>query len=67
MRRRSGELVGEIAAASNEKARGIQQVNKAVAEMDKVVQQNAASAGESASASKQMNAAAAKDQSKLSD
>jgi methyl-accepting chemotaxis protein len=49
-----GELVGEIAAASQEQAQGIDQVNKAVAEMDKVIQQNAASAEESASASREM-------------
>ncbi len=54
-----GELVAEIAAASNEQAEGISQVNSAVAEMDKVVQRNSASAEESASASEQMNAQAA--------
>jgi len=53
-----GELVGEIAAASNEQAQGIGQVNIAVTEMDKVVQQNAANAEESASASEEMNAQA---------
>jgi len=53
-----GELVGEIAAASKEQAEGIEQVNKAVIEMDKVVQQNAANAEESASASEEMNAQA---------
>ncbi len=53
-----GELVGEIAAASNEQAQGIDQVNTAVAEMDKVVQQNASSSEESASASEEMNAQA---------
>jgi methyl-accepting chemotaxis protein len=53
-----GELVGEIAAASNEQAEGIEQVNKSVAEMDKVTQQNAANAEESASASEEMNAQA---------
>jgi methyl-accepting chemotaxis protein len=53
-----GELVGEIAAASNEQAEGIEQVNKAVVEMDKVVQQNAANAEESASASEGMSAQA---------
>jgi methyl-accepting chemotaxis protein len=53
-----GELVSEIAAASNEQAQGIDQVNTAVAEMDKVVQQNAASAEESASASEEMSAQA---------
>jgi len=53
------ELVGEIAAASAEQAQGIDQVNKAIAEMDKVTQQNAANAEESASASEEMNAQAA--------
>jgi methyl-accepting chemotaxis protein len=51
-----GELVEEIAAASNEQAQGIEQVNGAVAEMDKVVQQDAANAEEFASASEEMNA-----------
>jgi len=50
-----GELVGEISAASDEQAQGVNQINKAVAEMDKVVQQNAANAEESASASEEMN------------
>jgi methyl-accepting chemotaxis protein len=49
-----GSLVEQIAAASNQQAQGIEQINKAVAEMDKVVQMNAASAEESASASKEM-------------
>ncbi|KAF0123316.1 MAG: hypothetical protein FD151_331, partial [bacterium] len=53
-----GELVGEISAASDEQAQGVNQINKAVAEMDKVVQQNAANAEESASASEEMNAQA---------
>ncbi len=53
-----GELISEIAAASNEQANGIEQVNLAVTEMDKVVQQNAATAEESASASEEMSAQA---------
>lgn len=53
-----GELVGEIAAASSEQAQGIEQVNIAVTEMDKVTQQNAANAEESASASEELNALA---------
>ena len=53
-----GELVGEIAAASREQAQGIEQVNTAVSEMDKVTQSNAANAEESASASEEMNAQA---------
>jgi methyl-accepting chemotaxis protein len=52
------DLVGEIAAASSEQAQGIDQVNTAVAQMDKVTQQNAANAEESASASKELNAQA---------
>ncbi|MDD5205317.1 MAG: methyl-accepting chemotaxis protein, partial [Desulfobacterales bacterium] len=51
-------LVAEIAAASREQAQGIEQLNTAVAEMDKVVQQTAAGAEESASASEEMNAQA---------
>jgi len=50
-----GDLVGEIAAASNEQAEGIEQLNRAVVEMDKIVQQNAAGAEESASSSAEMS------------
>jgi methyl-accepting chemotaxis protein len=53
-----GDLVAEITAASNEQSQGIEQVNLAVAEMDKVVQANAANAEESASASEEMSAQA---------
>lgn len=52
------DLVSEISAASNEQSQGIGQVNQAVTEMDKVTQQNAANAEESASASEEMNAQA---------
>jgi methyl-accepting chemotaxis protein len=52
------ELVGEISAASQEQSQGIDQINRAVAEMDKVTQSTAASAEESASASEEMNAQA---------
>ncbi|RJX35958.1 MAG: hypothetical protein C4531_01025 [Desulfurivibrio sp.] len=51
-------LVGEIAVASQEQAKGIGQVNQAVNEMDKVVQQNAATAEESASAAEEMSSQA---------
>jgi len=54
----SGELVGQISAASAEQSQGIEQINKAVSEMDKVVQQNAGNAEESASASEEMNSQA---------
>ena len=53
-----GKLVDEIAAASQEQAQGVGQINKAVAEMDKVVQKNAANAEESASAASEMTAQA---------
>jgi len=51
-----GQLIDEVAAASHEQAQGIGQIGKAVAEMDKVVQQTAANAEESASSSEEMNA-----------
>ncbi len=53
------DLVGEIASASREQNQGIQQVNLAVTQMDKVTQSNAANAEESASASEELNAQAA--------
>ncbi|MCK7504458.1 MAG: hypothetical protein MZV70_10490 [Desulfobacterales bacterium] len=57
-RARSADLVAEIAAASNEQSQGIEQVNKAVAEMDKVTQQNAATAEESSGASHELTSQA---------
>ncbi|HYA13464.1 MAG TPA: methyl-accepting chemotaxis protein [Syntrophales bacterium] len=53
-----GELVGEIAAASQEQSQKIEHINGAVSEMDKVIQQSAAHAEESASASEEMSAQA---------
>ena len=55
---KTSDLVGEIAAASAEQAQGIDQVNTAVNQMDKVTQQNAANAEESASASEELSAQA---------
>src|SRR6056297_1280571 len=51
-------LIGEIAAASKEQSQGIEQVNTAVSEMDKVVQQNAADSEESASAAEELSSQA---------
>jgi methyl-accepting chemotaxis protein len=48
--------VAQIATASNEQNQGIQQVNTAVTQVDKVTQTNAASAEESANASEELNA-----------
>ncbi|MBI5606592.1 MAG: hypothetical protein HY879_24945 [Deltaproteobacteria bacterium] len=53
--RKVAKLVDEISAASKEQAQGIEQITKAVSEMDRVVQMNASSAEESASASEQLN------------
>lgn len=55
---RVGELVSQIAAASREQAQGIDQINRAVSEMEKVTQSNAASAEESASAAESMRSQA---------
>jgi len=55
---KAADLVAEIAAASDEQAQGIGQINTAVSELDKVTQQNAANAEESASAAEEMSAQA---------
>ncbi len=51
-------LVGEIASASQDQAQGIEQVNLAVTEMERVTQSSAAGAEQSAAASEEMNAQA---------
>jgi hypothetical protein len=56
--RKVNDLIGEIAAASNEQAQGIEQISTAVTQMDEVTQRNAANAEESASASEELNAQA---------
>jgi methyl-accepting chemotaxis protein len=61
----SGDLIDEIAAASTEQAQGIKQLNAAVADMDKVVQQNAATAEESAASSDLIRDYAYKMQNKI--
>ena len=53
-----GTMIGEISEATSEQAQGVDQVNTAVAQMDKVTQQNAASAEECASASEELSAQA---------
>ncbi|MFH0725576.1 MAG: methyl-accepting chemotaxis protein [Pseudomonadota bacterium] len=49
-----GELIADIAGASMEQFEGIEQINKAVREMDTVIQQNAADAEQSSEASREM-------------
>jgi methyl-accepting chemotaxis protein len=56
--RQVDELAGEVATASVEQSQGIEQVNTAVSQMDKVTQSNAANAEESASAAEELNAQA---------
>jgi methyl-accepting chemotaxis protein len=48
------ERIGEIAQSSHEQSEGINQLNSAVASMDKITQDNAALAQQSASASEEM-------------
>ncbi len=50
-----GDIIAEIAAASEEQSAGIDQVNRAVTSMDEVTQQNAALAEETSAASAQLN------------
>jgi methyl-accepting chemotaxis protein len=57
--RKVSDLIGEIAAASQEQSSGIEQVNTAVTAMDQVVQQNASLVEEAAAATESMKAQAA--------
>ncbi len=52
------QLMDEVAAASREQVQGIDQVNKAMTQVETVIQQNAAGAEESASAAAELNAQA---------
>ena len=52
------QLSAEVSSGSNEQAQGIEQVNIAVSQLDKVTQSNAANAEESASASEELSAQA---------
>jgi methyl-accepting chemotaxis protein-1 (serine sensor receptor) len=54
------DIVFEIAAASSEQSAGIDQVNKAITQMDEMTQQNAALVEESSSASRSMQDQAGK-------
>lgn len=53
-----GSLINEISAASSDQAQGVDQINNAVVQMDKVTQQSAANAEESASAAEEMSSQA---------
>ncbi len=56
--RKVADLLTEVSEASKEQAQGIEQINKAVSEIDQVTQQNAANAEESAASSEELNAQA---------
>lgn len=55
---KSFTIVEEISAASREQAQGVEQVNIAVSELDKVTQQNSAAAEQSSAASEELTAQA---------
>ncbi len=50
-----GDIISEIAAAGAEQSQGIEQVNKAVTQMDEMTQQNAALVEEAAAASESLD------------
>ncbi len=52
--KKTTDLIGEVTAASDEQAQGVDQVNVAVGQMDQVTQQNASNAEESSSASEEL-------------
>jgi methyl-accepting chemotaxis protein len=52
------QIVGDIAAASDEQAKGMEQISLAMGQMDQVVQTNAATAEESAAASEELQSQA---------
>ena len=52
--RKTADLVQEVAAASNEQASGVTQINKAMTQVDQVTQRNAASAEQLASTAEEM-------------
>ncbi|HWI80410.1 methyl-accepting chemotaxis protein [Ramlibacter sp.] len=52
--RRVSEIMGEIASASQEQTRGIEQVNAAITQMDQVTQQNATLVEQASSAAQSM-------------
>src|SRR6266568_3841015 len=57
--RKTADLVQDVSAASQEQARGVAQINKAMATVDQVTQRNASAAEELSSTSEEMAAQAA--------
>ncbi len=56
--RKTSELVQEVAAASNEQAAGVSQINLALSQVDQVTQRNASSAEELSSTAEELSAQA---------
>jgi len=56
--RRTAELVQDVAAASNEQAAGVAQINQSLAQVDQVTQRNASAAEELAATAEEMAAQA---------
>jgi methyl-accepting chemotaxis protein len=56
--RRTAELVQDVAAASNEQATGVAQINQSLAQVDQVTQRNASAAEELAATAEEMAAQA---------
>ncbi|MGF1447928.1 MAG: methyl-accepting chemotaxis protein [Opitutales bacterium] len=54
----AGKLIKGIAAASSDQAQGVEQINRAVSEVDQITQRNAASSEECASTAEEMTAQA---------
>jgi len=58
--RRVTDIVGEISAASHEQSTGIEEINRAITQMDEVTQQNAALVEEAAAAAQSLQEQAGK-------
>src|SRR5205823_9799733 len=56
--RRTAELVQDVAAASNEQASGVAQINQSLSQVDQVTQRNASAAEELAATAEEMAAQA---------
>jgi uncharacterized phage infection (PIP) family protein YhgE len=56
--RRVNEMMGDVAAASDQQQRGVTQLNAAVAQLNQVTQQTAANAEESASTAEELSSQA---------
>jgi len=56
--RQVDQLIAEVNTASREQSQGVDQINSAVSQMDKVVQSSASSAEETAAAAEELNAQA---------